>query len=328
MKQLKLTSLWSLVVFMVLFNVAPPIVRAETKKRTCGPQPGQQLQHFLDELNPGDTLIVSGTCNENVVIGDGRHNITLDGQQGSATIHGPDPGEPTVNIRGRRITIRGFTITGGREGIHTVRGGSAIIDGNTIQNVRTSGIVVHNQSNAIIVNNTIQNNPEDGINVIGGSNAFIGIRSGHDTVASFNTIQNNGRSGVFVRRGSNARIVGNTISGNHRDGIVVSAVSHADISSNTIDDNGTASASPPTAGISVGENSGVNLGRDTGTGILDKPNNTTLAKANKDFGIRCFINSYANGRLNTGNGPLTPLAGTSAPTNGLSGGSCVNSLDQ
>lgn len=324
MKQLKLTSLWSLVVFMVLFNVAPPVVQAETKKRTCGPQPGQQLQHFLDELNPGDTLLVSGTCNENVVIGEGRRNIALDGQ-GSATINGPDSGEPTVNIRGRRITIRGFTITGGREGIHTHRGGSAIIDGNTIQNVGTSGIGVHNQSNAIIVNNTIQNNPEDGINVIGGSNAFIGIRSARDTVASFNTIQNNGRRGVFVTRGSNARIVGNTISGNDDGGVVVTAVSQADISDNTINDNGTATASPPTAGISVGENSGVNLGRDAGTGILDLPNKTTGA-ANKNFGIRCFINSYANGRLNNGTG--TPLAGTNGQTNGFPpGGSCVNSLD-
>ncbi|MBI2209494.1 MAG: right-handed parallel beta-helix repeat-containing protein, partial [Deltaproteobacteria bacterium] len=191
-----------------LLWLLPSTGMAETKKRTCGSQPGQSLQHFLDELNPGDTLLVSGTCNENVVFGDGRRNLVIDGQ-GSATISGPNPNQPTVNIRGRNITIKGFTITGGQEGVHVFRGGSATIDDNLIHNVGTSGIGIHNQANAIIVNNTIQNNPDDGINVIGGSNAFIGIRSASNLVAGSNTIQNNGRRGVFVSRGSNTRIVGN-----------------------------------------------------------------------------------------------------------------------
>ena len=299
-----------------LLCLLPSTGMAETKKRTCGTQPGQSLQHFLDELNPGDTLLVSGTCNENVVFGDGRRNLVIDGQ-GSATISGPNPNQPTVNIRGRNITIKGFTITGGQEGVHVFRGGSATIDGNLIQNVGTSGIGIHNQANAVIVNNTIQNNPDDGINVIGGSNAFIGIRSASNLVAGSNTIQNNGRRGVFVSRGSNTRIVGNTISGNDGDGVNVSSVSHADIASNAIDDNGTIGGPSPTAGIAVGENSGVNLGRDTGTGPLESPNTSNVP--NKDFGIRCFINSYANGRLGS-------LNGTAAAKDGFGVGGCIDSL--
>lgn len=54
----------------------------------------------------------------------------------------------------------------------------------------------------------------------------------------------------------------------------------------------------------MGENSGVNLGRDTGTGLLDMPNTTNPASKNKVFGIRCFINSYANGRLGSLDGTL------------------------
>jgi hypothetical protein len=47
---------------------------AVTKERTCRLEPGLTLQHFLDEINPGDTLLVSGTCNENADPHTGRHH--------------------------------------------------------------------------------------------------------------------------------------------------------------------------------------------------------------------------------------------------------------
>ena len=114
-----------------------------------------------------------------------------------------------------------------------------------------------------------------------------------------------------MQRSSHARIVGNIISGHTGDGIDVRKVSHAGISGNDISNNGG-------DGIKVRENSGVNLGRDTGTGILDLPNDTTVL--NGGFGIRCLSNSYANGRLGT-------LDGTSG-TESFSGsqGPCINSL--
>lgn len=312
-KKVQVTAVAAL--FATLVWLLPSIGGAETKKRTCGPQPGHRLQHFLDELNPGDTLLVSGVCTENVRIGVGRRNLTIDGQ-GTAVITGPDPTEPTVDIRGVAITIRGFTITGGREGVHIARGGDAIIDGNIIENVGTSGIGVHNIGSARILNNTIQNNPMDGINVIGGSNAFIGIRSVSNLVAGPNTIQTNGRHGVLVTRGSNARVVGNTISGNGENGVIVTRTSHADVSSNTIDNNGE-------NGIFVSQNSGVNLGSDAGAGVLEAPNSTTVN--NGLNGIRCRLNSYADGRLGTLNGASGAKSfNVAAP--GINDGGCHDSL--
>ena len=44
---------------------------------------------FKRQVKPGDTLLVSGTCNENIDLGEEVHGITLDGQ-GTATING-DP---------------------------------------------------------------------------------------------------------------------------------------------------------------------------------------------------------------------------------------------
>jgi parallel beta-helix repeat protein len=97
-----------------------------------------------------------------------------------------------------------------------------------------------------------------------------------------------------VSRSSSARIITNTISNNiGGHGVIVFRVSHADISNNTIDGNGI-------DGIRVQDNSGVNLGRDTGTNPDELPNNTTAN--NTGFGIRCFRGGYADGRLGTLNG--------------------------
>jgi hypothetical protein len=73
----------------------------------------------------------------------------------------------------------------------------------------------------------------------------------------------------------------------------VQRASHADVGSNNIDGNGG-------DGIFVTQNSSVNLGADSGTEPEDLPNNTTLN--NVGFGIRCRINSSADGRLGSLNG--------------------------
>lgn len=303
MKETKVSLRKYLVVLIPLLWFLPATAKAQTPV-SCG-SPGA-LQAAIDTAGPGTTLLVSGTCNENVVIREDKSEITLDGQ-GTATINGPDPTKATVQVRGRGITIKRFTITGGQQGIVVQRGGSALIDGNTIQGTGVRGVQVNQTSSARIVNNIIQNNPE-GISVIENSSARIGILAGTDTVASSNIIQNNVGRGITVSRYSNARIVGNTISGNTGDGIRVQQVSHAEISDNDIRSNGG-------AGIAVGQNSGVNLGNDTGTGIFDLPNDSTAN--NSGFGVRCFINSYVDGRLGT-------LNGNSGPTS--FSGDCINSL--
>jgi len=272
----------------------PPIAEeAPSVTRSVNCNAGQTIQAAVNVSNPGDALLVSGVCNENVLIREEIHRITLDGQ-GSATINGPDPTSSTINTRGQGITIRGFTISGDETGILVARGGTALVDGNTIQNVGTNGILVGQHSSARIVNNTIQNNPENGILVNENSSARIGFVNTDDVAASPNMILMNGENGILVTRSSNSRIVGNTISNTTAgSGILVSRVSHADISSNTINGNSD-------HGIFVTQNSGVNLGRDAEAGIFDAPNSTT---ANNTLnGIRCLLNSYADGRLGSLNG--------------------------
>ena len=270
---------------------APDAASNAARQLTCGGQ--RTINDALRRLRPGDTLFVSGTCNENAVIPEELENVTLDGQ-GTATITGPDASSATINIRGNGITIRNFaSITGGETGILVTRGGTAMIDSNAIQNTGTNGVVVTLTSSARIINNTIQGNPATGIVINESSSARIGFLLPDDTVASPNVIQNNGENGIVVARSSNARVVGNTIRGNGEHGILVNRVSHGDVSSNTIDSNGG-------DGVFVFRNSGVNLGEDTGSGIFDSPNTTNVN--NRGFGIRCAINSYGDGRVGTLNG--------------------------
>jgi parallel beta-helix repeat protein len=276
----------------------------------------QSINNTLRFLKPGDLLLVSGVCNENVTIGEEIRRITLDGR-GTATINAANAASPTINIRGQGITITGFTINGGETGITVNRGGTATIDRNIIQNAAAIGILVGQQSSARIVNNTIQNNPEEGILVNENSFARIGFVNTPDAGVSPNLIFMNGDAGIHVTRSSSARIIGNIISNTTAgSGIIVSRASHGEISSNTIDGNSE-------HGIFVTENSGVNLGRDTGNGIFDLPNSTTVN--NTQNGIRCLLNSHANGRLGTLNGAAGAKFFVTGPPGANSGG-CHDSL--
>jgi parallel beta-helix repeat protein len=244
---------------------------------------------------------VSGTCNENVFIGEDKDRITLDGQS-SATIVGLLANintTPTIQVRGSGIVIKNFSsITGGRDGLLVNMGGAAVI-----------------------LNNNIHTNNRHGVNVNESSTARIGFQSVNDFAPSPNTIHDNGGRGVSVNGSSNARIAGNTINNNGDDGVGIFSVSHADVAKNLINGNGTGGSGGD--GIAVGQNSGVNLGSDTTVTFLDEPNTTTVNNgvgAGGGFGIRCFINSYADGRQGT----LNPLNGVSGATS--FGASCSISL--
>jgi parallel beta-helix repeat protein len=275
----------------------------------CDKESAGALQRAIDRARSGDTVQVNGTCEENVNIPEGKNRITLDGG-GHATNHGPDPAISSIAVRGMGTTITALTISGGRDGIDVGRNATAVIDGNTITGAGRFGILVHGSGAAAIVNNTIENNQNNGIVVSTNSFAFVGVRSGEDAVASPNIIRFNGGHGVSVAFSSAARVVGNTIGNNTRNGINVERASNASAASNSIDGNGQ-------NGVYVTENSAVNLGSDTGSGIYDAPNQTTAN--NVLGGIACRVGGAANGRLGTlnGNGGAKDFGGT-----------CVNSLDK
>ncbi len=303
MKKTTAITIRSLIVLPAFLWIFSSLGEAATIQVDCS---STSLQAAVEKARPGDTRLVSGTCKENLVIYEEVTRITLDGQ-GKATINGPDKGKPIIEVRGRGITIKGFTVTGGLRGISVRWGGQAVIDGNTVQggaievrtggsaairnntvqNSRYHGIAVIDNSVARIINNTVKNSRLNGILIVTNSSAWVGVLSLRAKTPSPNIIENSGMYGIIVGRTSAARIVGNTMSNNKRDGIRVLRGSAVHISSNTIDANGW-------DGISVSRNSHVSM-KSGISKIFRLPNSTT--SNNSGFGISCASNSDVDGLL-------------------------------
>jgi parallel beta-helix repeat protein len=299
----KVRTQWLVLLFLVLGLGAVRPISAATVTVDC--DAGGAVGRVLNSLEPGDVLLVQGACRENILIQAQFQHITLDGQR-KATINAVDPGQPAIQVLGREITIKGFTVIGGSFGVAINRGATAVIDGNAIENAAITGLEVSQNSFARIVNNTIERSGRHGIYVLGSASAHIGVISTGDTVAQPNVIQNNGVDGIQVLRASTARIIGNTISGNQRNGLTVQQASHADVAGNTFNRN-------LSNGILVVGNSGMNLA-DSAMRLFEQPNTTTAP--NGMFGIRCEIGAYVEG-------PLGSLTGSTGVKN-TSDKSCID----
>jgi Periplasmic copper-binding protein (NosD) len=303
----KCSSFWALAVLVLAAAVNVPKVSAQsnqanphatTKYVNC--DKGDTITATLQDVRPGDTLIISGTCNENLLLNSptGRYNgLTLDGQ-GTATIAGPDPKLNVIELTGvSGFTIRGLTITGGNDGLSINTGSVIAIDMVVVQNTGRHGIHFQRGSTmGYVVNSTIQNNPQHGIVINENSYVRVGFTDGvgasqGDTGPC--VIQNNGGYGIRIQRGSKARVYTNTISNNANNGINIESASYAEIATHIIDGNGK-------NGIAVTENSTLHLGNPSGSKNEDQPNTTNTP--NGLFGVSISWGSYVSGRVGTLNG--------------------------
>lgn len=272
---------------------------------------GGSITGALTTLKPGDTLLVSGTCVENVDVegATGQFDgITLDGQ-GTATIKGADSSLDDLRLATvRGVTVKGFHITAGRDAIHVRWSTNVFIMNDTIEQTARNGIQVTRGSWVQIVDNVVQNNPHNGIEVQESTVRIGSAITDEATQPNPNRIEGNGGQGIFVSRGSIARIAGNTIRNSGQNGVDVEKLSQADISSNTIEGNAR-------DGILVAQNSGVNLGEDTGNGYGNLPNST--GTPNGQWGIEIIGGAYAAGRIGSLNGVSGPRHYTPATNDSL-----------
>lgn len=263
--------------------------RAATATVDC--DAGQTIAGALGSVKPGDTVLVSGTCKEQVYVNSEIVRITLDGQKKTTIQHpgGRTASPHAVYIRGTEITIKGFTVTGGLDGIHLSGPASTVIDGNVV--VRNSGRGIHIDKGSIarILNTTVQESGGIGIDITGASYAYIGVFIPRVPALSPNTIRNNGGPGINIERSSGAWIVGNTISNNKESGIAVHRSSQADVIGNVINGNGGDA-------IAASYNGGVNLHSEP---RRDGPNRTDATQSNGGAAIRCTVGGYVDGPLGT-----------------------------
>jgi len=240
------------------------------------------LQDAIDTAGPNTTILVVGTCNENIVIGALKTNLTIDGQNSASITPGSGA---AILIAGRAITIRNFAaVTGGGRGIAVEAAGFAVIENNIIDGSST-GISIESDSVAKILGNTVQNAGNNGIAVKEGSTAEIGNCGEGEP----NVIRANGASGILVTVGSKALVFGNQILDNAEGGIFVIESSVADTGSNDLSGN--------SDGVDVRRGSSLVMGRASGSGCVESPNSTT--SNNTQFGVQCDSLSTVGGRLGT-----------------------------
>jgi len=263
------------------------LANAATVSVDC--EAGNTVMAALGNVKPGDTVLVSGTCNEQVSFAPELVRITLDGQK-KTTIQHPGKGTPsphTVFIRGKDITIKGITVVGGLDGIHLSGPASAELDGNVVVKAARAGIHIDKGSVVRVLNSTVQESGAMGIDITGASYAYIGVRIPRLPALSPNTIRNNAGPGVNIERSSGAWIVGNTISNNKGSGIVVHRNAQADVMANVINANGGDA-------ITASYSGGVNLKSEPRN---DGTNQT--AQENGGVAIRCTTGGYVEGPLGT-----------------------------
>ena len=315
MEKIKIRKVYGLVTLGAFLWLLPSVGLGQCNV-SIGATSYPSITAALNAAAAGNTINVSGTCNEIVNIYAVKNHLTLNGG-GTATITCPAAGCTSANVMilARFIKIIGFNITGGFAAIQINQGAVATIDGNNIYGTQRNGMLVCSGSSAIIINNTIHDtgqNPDypnpTGIEVDDNATAWIGVLTLVTTVPSKNFIRDN-HIGIRVRRSASAVIVGNEITNNETDGIRVIESSVANIADNLIDGNGQ-------NGIFVSQGSGVNLAKDEfGAPIFNLPNSGT----NEDKGLSCSIGGYVDGFLGT----LDGLHGAV----GISKG-CFNSLEQ
>ncbi len=173
--------------------------------------PASTISAVLGRLNPErpNTVTVSGTCNENVVI-DGFEDLTLQAAPGASVNDASNGAAATIQIsHSQRITISGFAIQGGLDGISCVDSSECTLVNNTVSGTVLSGIFIFANSAATLSGNTVQNGLH-GTTVL--SSSFAHLLGGN--LGSANTMELNREFGLVIFEGCSTRVEGTALNAN------------------------------------------------------------------------------------------------------------------
>jgi hypothetical protein len=221
---------------------------------------GESIQRHIDRRNPDHalTLIIRGTCAENVTIS--RDDVTLVGEGG--TVNG------TISIVGaRRVLIRTLAVSSPTgAGISGTGNAAFTVEDSSLERNATDGVTVRNGAHATLRRNRLADNGVAGLPDTGRG---IHATHGGSVDAEDNTIIDNLSDGVGVYNNSYARLVRNTIERNGRaaagDAGVQLGRSRVRAGGNIIRNNTGAAA------LAVGNNSDYRTG--TGLNAVNFPDN-------------------------------------------------------
>ena len=242
-------------------------VQGANIKVHCGGK-GQftSINSALKTLDPSqsNTVTVGGKCQENVLVLS-FDRLTLITSTGASINDASGGMAAVVDIEdSRRVTLQGFTINGGADGVVCATASVCYLTGNTIQgSVGQEAVAVSVASSAFLTSNVIQNNTMRGMTINEGStasssgdifrgNTDVGIVANSDAhlIAVGSTIQNNGSDGsvgIVATDHSSLRMISCTITDNTLDGVILQHSSSARFDTyngpNTVTGNGASGVS-------------------------------------------------------------------------------------
>jgi parallel beta-helix repeat protein len=254
---MKITGKIGLALLVIGFlGLIVPGLEAATIRVNCNR--GDSVQSALDSLTGPATLVVTGTCHENIVIK--KDDVTIQG----GTFVGRDPNQNTIQVTAaRRALITGATVGGARNGVVSFQGGSVTVENSIIQDNGKAGISANFGSSAIVKFCTIRDNSLQGV-VVTDNSALVLINS---------TVTANGGTGVLAQRSSSARIGQNllseagpnTITNNTGNGVSITRSAYAIIDNNTITGNSSHGVNVEGASATVTNNT---IAKNQSKGIL------------------------------------------------------------
>ena len=240
---------------LVAIGVASQCAHATKLTVNCdNHEPIRRALRLLATTNPQgpNTITVSGACKGNIVI-KSMDRLTLITRKGASITDRSNGTLAVVDIEdSRSVTVQGFTINGGAQGILCNTASVCYLTGNTIQGPGPIqgrfGVDVLRGSRAFLESNVIQNwargafitgsaevfSSNDVFQGNGGSGIAVLNRSYFESLNS--SLDNNGVG--IEAGGSGVFLGGGTISGNSFDGVRVLAASEAIFSGPTITANG------------------------------------------------------------------------------------------
>lgn len=172
-----------------------------------------KVLQLLAKANPQgpNRVTVSGSCEGNLVI-KSMDRLTLIAQKGASITDNSNGSLAVVDIEdSQKVTLQGFTINGGAQGILCNMASLCYLTGNTIQGPGRFGVSVSRGSRAFLESNVIQN---------WGRGAII---TGAQVFSRNDVFQGNGGSGIAVLVGAYFESVNSTFD-NNGDGIEAAGV--------------------------------------------------------------------------------------------------------
>ncbi len=207
-------SRWFVFCLLIAIGAATQYAQAANLYVNCDKHESiRRALHLLAATKPQgpNTITISGACKSNFVV-QSMDRLTLIAKNGASLTDRSNGTLAVVDIEdSQKVTLQGFTINGGAQGILCSTASLCYLTGNTIQGPGHFGVNVVKGSRAFLESNVIQN---------WARGAFI---IGAQVFSSNDVFQGNGGSGIAALLGSYFESLNSTFD-NNGDGIEAAGV--------------------------------------------------------------------------------------------------------